>query len=97
MAAGKTFGPYLRQLRKAKGLRIRQLEPLTGLSNSFLSQIETGARSASPDTIRKLSAALGVTHIGMMIKAGHVTEDEVLTYRRAAGIADLRPQNKEDL
>jgi transcriptional regulator with XRE-family HTH domain len=73
------FGEYLRQLRNSKGLSSTHL----GVSQTFISNIETGNRPApSPDIIRKLSSALGVTHIGMMIKAGHVTEEEVMQAAR---------------
>lgn len=92
-----SFGDYLKQLRKAKGMRIRHIEEKTGVSNCYLSQLETGKRGVpSPEMIRKLSSALGVTHIGMMIKAGHVTEDEVLTLRRDCGQADQLPDSFGD-
>lgn len=86
---GNTFGQYLRALRKAKGFNLTGLSKISGVSHPYLSQIESGRKTPpTPDVIRKLSQALGVTHIGMMIKAGHVTEEEVLTFRREHGIFD---------
>jgi transcriptional regulator with XRE-family HTH domain len=80
------FGAYLKQLRKAKGLTLCEISEV---SHPYMSQIENGKKGLpSPDIIRKLSTALGVTHIGMMIKAGHITEAEVLTMRRDHGIND---------
>lgn len=84
------FGKYLKQLRRAKGMTLKEIEAISGLSHSYISQIENGKRgagSANADTIRKLANALGVTHIGMMIKAGHITEEEVLTYRSERGVS----------
>ncbi|QHT61729.1 helix-turn-helix domain-containing protein [Paenibacillus lycopersici] len=87
---GTEFGAYLKQLRKRKGLTMMDVKDLCGISTPYMSQLETGYKGVlpSPEILRKLSAALGVTHIGMMIKAGHVTEDEVLTMRREHGIYD---------
>jgi transcriptional regulator with XRE-family HTH domain len=97
-----SFGQYLRQLRKAKGFTLEQLAGTTQSSFSYLSQLERGERGAttkqhlsniengrrlpSSDILRKLSQALNVSYIGMLIKAGHVTEDEVLTYREQHGV-----------
>lgn len=84
-----TFGEYLKRLRKAKGFSSTyKLSLSADVSQAFISQIENGRRVPSPEIIRKISNALGVTHIGMMIRAGHVTEEEVLTYRRGHGIHD---------
>lgn len=80
------FGTYLKRLRNSRKLTVRQLDELSGVSHSYISQIEIGTREPKYDIIRKLSTALGVTHIGMMIKAGHVTEEEVLTMRRESGV-----------
>lgn len=84
-----SFGEYLKKLRKAKGMTLIELAEGSGwCSHSYLSQIETGKRdctNVSPEVIRGLSDALGVTHIGMMIKAGYLTEEEVLIYRRKSG------------
>ena len=38
------FGEFLRETRLAKGLSIRQLATMAGVSNAYLSQVETGAR-----------------------------------------------------
>lgn len=82
------FGKYLRSLRRAKKMTISEVDKLTGMSHSYLSQIERGERNASPAILRQLSIALGVTYIGLLIKAGYVKEEEVLECRRAAGIFD---------
>lgn len=84
----QAFGEYLRKLRKAKGLSQRDVEAETTISHKTMYGYEYGITLPQPDVIRKLSLALGVTHIGLMIKAGHVTEEEVLTFRREHGIND---------
>jgi Predicted transcriptional regulators len=47
-----------RQLRKSKGLTLRQVQKLTGISNSYLSQLENGKiKKPSHYVIQKLDAA----------------------------------------
>jgi transcriptional regulator with XRE-family HTH domain len=54
------FGQYLRELRKSKQLKMRELARQSGISQPYLSQIETGKRKVSPDILMKLSKALNV-------------------------------------
>jgi transcriptional regulator with XRE-family HTH domain len=83
------FGSYLRSLRKSRQMTLINLCDISGVSHPYLSQIETGSKGIpSPQLIRKLSVALGCTYIGMMIKAGHLTEDELLTFRKEKGVSD---------
>jgi transcriptional regulator with XRE-family HTH domain len=71
------FGTYLKLLRKAKGLTFLDIMGSCGVSQPYLSQLENGKCIPSPDIVRKLSTALNCTHIGLMIKAGHITDQEV--------------------
>lgn len=44
-----------KEMRKSKGLTLRKVESLTGVSNSYLSQLETGKiNNPSYDIVRKL-------------------------------------------
>lgn len=36
------MGPQLREARKRKGISLRRVEQLTGLSNAYVCQVETG-------------------------------------------------------
>jgi transcriptional regulator with XRE-family HTH domain len=72
------FGKDLKQLRLSRGLTLNMLVDLSGVSQPYLSNIENGKKGfPSPDTLRKLSRALEVPFIEMMIHAGHITESEV--------------------
>jgi len=67
------FGEYLRCLRKNKKMTIRQLELYSGVSNAYLSQLETGKRGIpSPEILKKLFNPLGVEYKELMIKAGYI-------------------------
>jgi SOS-response transcriptional repressor LexA/DNA-binding XRE family transcriptional regulator len=72
----KKFGENLKELRKRKGLKIRELEALAKVSNAYLSQLENGKRGKpSPEIIKKLAPHLGVTYTELMKLAGYITED----------------------
>ncbi|WP_336775381.1 helix-turn-helix domain-containing protein [Paenibacillus sp. MMO-58] len=71
----RDFGSYLRSLRKRKSkkLTIRQLGAYSGVSNSYISQIERGERGVpSPDVLLKLAKPLGVSYEELMTHAGYI-------------------------
>lgn len=53
----------VKNLRLEKGLTLKELSEETGLSLSFLSQIERGASSLSITSLKKVADALGVSMI----------------------------------
>lgn len=72
----KPFGALLRQLRESSGFSLRQLESETGISNGYLSQIESGRVGApSPKILEKLAAALNYPYMELMRAAGHLAMD----------------------
>lgn len=72
----KEFGEYLKTLRKEKKLTIRQLDLYSGVSNSYISQMERGARGIpSPDILEKLAKPLGVEYGELMKVAGYIDDD----------------------
>jgi transcriptional regulator with XRE-family HTH domain len=56
-----TLGERIRVQRDAKGLSLRALAAATGLSPSFLSQVERGRASASVATLERVAEALGTS------------------------------------
>lgn len=75
------FGERIRSLRKQAKMTIRQLETYSGVSNSYLSQLENGKRGVpSPEILRKLSGPLRVPFSHLMKVAGYVNdESEIYT------------------
>jgi DNA-binding XRE family transcriptional regulator len=59
--------PALKAWREHKGLTLQALADATQLSRAFLSQIETGKRTGSAATLKKLADALGVP-VGALIE-----------------------------
>jgi len=60
----------LKQIRTAKSLTLDQLADATGLSKGFLSQLETGARQPSTETLRTLSESLKVPETDLIAPSG---------------------------
>ncbi len=54
-------GARLRELRTERGLSVRSLAARSGLSPSFISQIESEAASLSIGSLQRIAAELGVT------------------------------------
>jgi len=54
------IGIHLRELRQEKDLTLRDVEQMTGISNSFISQVELGTRRASADLLMTLAEAYEV-------------------------------------
>ncbi len=52
--------PYLRQLRRSRGLSQKDLGQLAGVSPGTVYRLEAGLRGAYPGTVRKLATALEV-------------------------------------
>lgn len=68
----KDFGNYLRSLRKDANLTMRKLDALSGVSHSYISQLERGERGIpSPDILKKLADPLGVQYGELMHEAGY--------------------------
>ncbi|MGJ3507921.1 helix-turn-helix domain-containing protein [Enemella sp. A6] len=53
------FGDRLRALRKSRGLSLRDLAGLTGLSSTMLSQIERGVTDPSLKSLRQIARVFG--------------------------------------
>lgn len=75
----REFGEYLKELRKKKKLTIRQLDTYSGVSHSYISQMERGERGVpKPEILQKLSKPLGVKYEELMGKAGYlITESNI--------------------
>ena len=67
------LGPLLRRLRGARSLR--EVRRLTGISNSYLSQIERGDRVPGPALLRRLAALYNVDVHVLIQRAGFLDND----------------------
>lgn len=73
----KKLGELLKAARTLKGATLREVEKKTGISNAYLSQMESGViTEPSPHKLHKLSEYYGLNYSDLMGAAGYVTEGE---------------------
>lgn len=100
-----SLGQYLKKIRKEKRLTLRTVEHETGVSNSYLSQVENGKiKKPSPTVLLKLSNFYNVTFKHIMDLAGHPLPSTYETslprtqeFRRKSGFEDLTNEEKESV
>ena len=73
------IGPLLRKLRGDIGLR--EVGRRTGISNSYLSQIERGDRRPGPSVLKRLAALYDVDVQDLLKRAGFLDEPEGIETR----------------
>jgi transcriptional regulator with XRE-family HTH domain len=64
------IGGFIRDLRQAAKISLRQLADRAGVSNPYLSQIERGLRKPSAEVLQQLASALRVSTPAMYLRAG---------------------------
>ncbi|MDO7485486.1 helix-turn-helix transcriptional regulator [Peribacillus frigoritolerans] len=76
----KEFGQFIKRLRIDKSLSTHRLAELSGVSQSYISHLESGRKKNAPsaEIIKKLSENLDVSYIELMVAAGYYGEDELL-------------------
>jgi transcriptional regulator with XRE-family HTH domain len=75
-------GSRIRLLRGEKGLSLRKVATLSGMSPSLLSQIETGKVNPSLSTLRKIAQALDVPVFYLVLDASYQTSGVVKKAQR---------------
>src|SRR3989338_5568425 len=82
--ASYPFGRFLKLLREQKGVSLIEVEKATGMSNAYLSQLETGARRRlpTPDRLRLLADYYDVSIKEFLEKAGYEDKDIKETYEQ---------------
>ena len=98
------LGTLLADLRKAKGLSLREVEEATGnaVSNAYLSQLENGKiQKPSPHVLHSLAGVYVVPYEALMEKAGYLMPSENGSGRRKRlavfAIDDLTAEEEEEL
>jgi len=94
----------LADLRRAKGLSLRQVEEATdrAVSNAYLSQLETGKiKQPSPNVLHSLARVYSVPYEALMDKAGYVIPSDGGSGRgrklAVFAIDDLTADEEEEL
>ena len=73
------FGDFLKKLRARKGVSLKKVEEGTGISNAYLSQLETGKRRRlpTPDRLIALADYYNVSIQQLLEKAGYYEEGDI--------------------
>ncbi len=100
--AADSLGASLRELRKQRGMTLRDVEGRTTISNSYLSQLENGyVEQPSPRNLQLLAEAYSVSYESLMNKAGYLmpAQSAVEGPRQAAFnlVADLDAEEIEEV
>ncbi len=98
------LGAVLADLRKAKGLSLREVEEASGkaVSNAYLSQLENGRiQKPSPNVLHSLADVYAVPYETLMERAGYLLPSKASGGRRrrlaAFAIDDLTAEEEEEL
>ena len=74
----ENFGEYLRTLRLEKRYSLREVEELSGVSNSYLGLIERGQRPIpGADILTKLAPVFDVPVRELLAVAGYLKEEDI--------------------
>ncbi len=66
----RLIGRNFARLRRAQGLTQEQVAELSGLSQQYLSGLESGRRNPTLITIYQVAVALGVSHVDLVAPDG---------------------------
>ena len=97
------LGPYLKTMREAKALSLRPVEGQSGISNAFVSQMESGkVKQPSPVILYKLAELYGVPYESLMELAGYPLPSPLTTEPRSASavfrrLGEITPTEETDL
>ena len=92
------LGGYLKSARQVKNFTLRAVEREAGISNAYLSQLESGKiKNPSPNVLHKLSELYGLPYARIMTKAGYPMPDVFLENSANLGLAArLGPTTEEE-
>ena len=71
----KLVGENTARLRKEKGLTQEALAEKSGLSQQYISGLESGHRNPTIVTLYELATALGVDHIDLVMPKGNAANE----------------------
>ena len=97
------LGQYLRALRESKGLSLRQVESKSGISNAFVSQMESGkVKQPSPGILYKIAELYGVPYDSLMELAGYPSPSALRVEPRSASavfrrLGEITPTEEAEL
>jgi transcriptional regulator with XRE-family HTH domain len=99
-----TLGQILKATRSRLGKTLREVESATGISNGYLSQLESGSvKQPSPNHLHKLAGVYGLDYSRLMELAGYAIARQIGTTTEKAldpvfeRIADLPEEDRRKI
>lgn len=97
MPESTTLGTHLRQIREIHKLTLRDVEGLAGISNAYLSQLESGKiKMPSPHHLYKLAEAYNVSYDVLMEKAGYIATSQEEEPKKRSFLSDIDDLTDEE-
>jgi len=97
----ETLGEYLRRVRKERRFTLRAVEEKTGISNAYLSQIETGKIvKPSPSVLHKMAELYEISYEHLMKTAGYPvasSNHETVVFRSSTGLEEITKEEEKEL
>lgn len=81
MSISKVVGERIRMIRKEKGINQEELAYLSGLSDTYIGQVERGEKNITVDSLSKIAASLEISLEELFRfseSLSHLTNKEVL-------------------
>ena len=94
----ENYGEYFKAIRGTKGLTLRDVERETGISNAYLSQLESSKiKQPSPIHLFKLASLYEIEYEMLMEKVGYpVPQKENLETRKRTAYSRFGNISKEE-
>ncbi|MFN8495652.1 MAG: helix-turn-helix transcriptional regulator [Caldilineaceae bacterium] len=91
------LGTFLQTIREQKKLSLRAVEQAVGISNAYLSQLESGKiKQPSPTILHKLSEMYEVSYTDLMSLAGYPLLTQDVEKSRITLSARIGPVTEEE-
>lgn len=98
----ESLGEVLRKRRLQLGLSLRQVEDKTGISNAYLSQLETQKiTQPTPSILRRISELYDLSYPRLLNLAGHpvpsLRNDNKVVFRTSQGLEEINKEEEKEL
>lgn len=92
------LGEYLKSIRLAKGISLKEVYKQTGISDSKLSRIENGnnASETAPSILQSLARLYDINLVELYIRAGYLDEEALSSYQKVFNHVDLLSEDERN-
>ncbi len=92
------LGARLKAYRDGLSLSLKQVDEITGITNSRLSKIERGQIECPPRDLKKLAQLYDVQTISLFVDAGYLSEEDIVDYQFIfEGVSKLDDSEREHI